>query len=104
MPAESVTVIVAVRVPWAEGVKSIPSVQLEEAARLAPQLLLEMAKSPGLAPEKARLVIVIALAPLLVNVRDWGALVAPAAVAEKVRLEGARVAVKSEPVPDNATV
>ncbi len=104
MPAESVKVIVAVRVPRADGVKSTPTVQLEEAARLPPQVLLAMAKSPGLAPEKAISVMVIALAPVLVNVRDWGVLVVPAAVAEKDRLDGASVAFKSEPVPDNATV
>ena len=104
MPAESVKVIVAVRVPSADGVKSIPTVQLDEGARLAPQVLLAMAKSPGFAPEKARSVIVIALAPLLVSVRDWGVLVDPAAVAEKVRLPGANTALVSEPVPDNPTV
>jgi len=48
---EWLKVRVASRVPAASGMKTIVTVQLEEAARLAPQVLLEIAKSPALLPK-----------------------------------------------------
>ena len=64
----SVKVRFAVRIPEIVGTKITVVVQLEEAAKVEPQLFLLILKSPGLAPVSAMLLMVIALLPVLVRV------------------------------------
>jgi hypothetical protein len=47
------------------------AVQLAAAARLVPQVLLNIVKSPGLAPEIAMLLMVMAAVPLFVSVATF---------------------------------
>jgi hypothetical protein len=107
LPAESVNVNVAERPPVAEGVNAILTVQLEDAARVAPHDLLEIAKSAELAPEIPILLTLIATKPVL-SVTDCNGPVEPTAVVAKERLAGATVAFEltggGDPVPDKATV
>jgi hypothetical protein len=64
--AVSEAVSVAVRVPLALGLKESETLQLAEAARLLPHVLLEMTKSPEFVPVTETLLMVIAeLVPLL---------------------------------------
>ena len=101
-PPLSVIMTEAVRVPVAVGVNVTLIVQLAWAPTLPPQVLVS-AKSPGFAPLRLMLVIVIACtASLLVNVTVWAALVDPTAWLPKVRLVG--VSVMSVPTPVSATV
>ncbi len=104
LPAPSVNVSVAVREPAAVGLKVMLTVQVADPARLAPQVLPAIAKSPLLDPEIATLLILIAAGPPLLSVTVWAALVSPTVVAANVRLPGATVAFAGEPTPDNATV
>lgn len=106
MPAESVNVRVAERLPEAEGVKAIPTVQLAEAGRLDPQELDWIAKSEELAPDTAMPPRLIADVLPLVRVTICIGLVEPTAVDGNVTLEGATVAVMTDavPVPVRATV
>ena len=86
---------VAVRVPDAVGLKTIEAVQLAEAARLVPQLLLEMLKSPGFAPEiETPLIVIDALVPFD-SVAACAELLEPTAVLANARLDGL-----TETVPD----
>ena len=85
---EWLKVRVAPRVPAASGVKTIVTVQLEEAARLAPQVLLEIAKSPALAPENPILLIAIGEVPMLLRVTAFGFPVEPKATLPHTRLLG----------------
>ena len=71
MPSESLKLNVAVREPGAVGPKSRFTVQLADATRLAPQVLLKTEKSPGLAPENVRLLMVIGLAFPFVRVTTF---------------------------------
>jgi hypothetical protein len=108
LPAESLNVNVAERPPVAEGLNAILTVQLEDAARVAPHDLLEMAKSAEFAPEIPILLTLIATGPVL-SVTDCNGLVEPTAVVAKDRLAGATVAFElagagEPPVPDKATV
>jgi len=64
------------------------TVQLDDAARLAPQVLLEIAKSAASAPEIAILVIEIAEAPILLNATLCGVLVEPRGTLPHERLLG----------------
>jgi hypothetical protein len=84
------------------------AVQLAEAARLVPQVLLVILKSPGSAPEVAMLLIVIAAVPPLVKVTGFGAPPAPTSTLTQFRVVGLTEAlppvVEVAPVPDNATV
>jgi hypothetical protein len=86
--ALSVNVSAAVRVPDALGENAMLAVQLAEAARLVPQVLLEIEKSPAFVPEIATLLMVIEVERLLVSVADCVALAAPTVVLEKVKLVG----------------
>jgi len=104
LPAESVIVSVAVRVPAAEGVNETEMLQLEEGAKLAPQVLPEIAKSPAFAPEMAILFTLNATVPPFVNVTVCGALVEPTASSEKDRLVGTTLALSMAPIPESATV
>ena len=67
---EWLKVRVASRVPAAWGAKIIVTLQFEEAARLAPQVLLEMEKSPALVPDIAILPRAMAEVPRLFTVTD----------------------------------
>ena len=70
----------ALRAPVADGLNVILIVQLAPAAREPPQLragFVVIAKSPGLAPDRATLLTVSALPPLLDRVANWAALVMP---------------------------
>jgi hypothetical protein len=86
---EWLMVKVASRVPAACGVKIIATVQLEEAARLSPQVLLAIAKSPAFAPEIPMLVIAICEVPTLLTVTTFGVPVEPKATLLHTRLRGA---------------
>ena len=67
--ALSVKVSVAVRVPEVVGLKMMLAVQLAEAARVDPQVVLKTEKSPGLAPEKLALLTgLTVIVPLLLLV------------------------------------
>jgi hypothetical protein len=56
------------------GLNTTEAVQLAEAARLAPQVFAEIENSPGFAPDKLTLLIVMAEAVLLVSVAVMAAL------------------------------
>jgi hypothetical protein len=104
--AESVKLNVAVRVPVAVGLKTMDAVQFAEAARLVPQVLLAMLKSPAFAPEIATLLIVIEVLRPFESVAVCPALLDPTAVLANVRLEGLAVTVPdgADPFPLSATV
>jgi hypothetical protein len=74
---ESVKLSVALRAPAAVGLKVTDAVQLADAARLAPQVLPEMAKSPAFVPEIAMLLMEIDDVSPFVSVADFAALVDP---------------------------
>jgi hypothetical protein len=87
---------VAVRVPDAVGLNTTDAVQLADAATLAPQVLVEMLKSPAFVPVMVTLETVTAAEVPLVNVADCEALPVPIAVEVNVKLEGLAVTL---PVP-----
>jgi len=61
---ESETVNVAVRVPLALGLNDTETLQFADAARLDPHVLLEITKSPGLAPAtEVPLIVIVELLP-----------------------------------------
>lgn len=70
MLALSVKFKVAVRVPVLVGLKMMFAVQLEEAPRVEPQVLLKTEKSPAFVPVKPMLLMVMAL-PALVRVTTF---------------------------------
>src|ERR1039457_7273507 len=74
--ALSVMVTDALRPPAAVGVNVTEKLQFAPAATLLPQVLV-YAKSPGLAPVTAMLVIDRVPVPVLLRVTDWVALVVP---------------------------
>ena len=86
--ALSVKVSIALREPVALGVNAMLAVQLADAARLVPQVLLEIEKSAAFVPEIATLLMVIEVERPLVSVADCVALVDPTVVLENVRLVG----------------
>jgi hypothetical protein len=67
------------------------AVQLAEAARLVPQVLLKIVKSPGLVPENAMLLMVMAVVPVFVSVTTFCAPLPPTATAAQLRLVGEAV-------------
>jgi len=69
--AESLKFSVALRAPVAFGPKMIFAVQLEDAAREAPQVVLNIRKSPGLDPVNVVLLMVIAAVPLFLSVTTF---------------------------------
>ncbi|MGC1424441.1 MAG: hypothetical protein WA815_18950 [Terracidiphilus sp.] len=85
---EWLKVRIASRAPGACGVKVIVAVQLEEAARLALQVLLEIAKSPAFVPEIPILLIAIGEVPMLFRVTAFGVPVEPKATLSHARLLG----------------
>jgi hypothetical protein len=105
-PSESLKLNVAVREPGAVGPKSRFTVQLADAARLAPQVLLYMEKSPGFAPENVRLLMVIGLAFPFVRVTTFWPPFLPMATAAQLTLVGEAVVFPAAeaPVPASGTV
>jgi hypothetical protein len=103
-PAESLNETLAMRVPTAVGVNIMLTVQLAEPARLAPQVLAAIVKSPPFAPEMLMRAMLMAAVPVLLKVIDCGELEAPTVVPANVRLPGKAVALGRLPVPVNATV
>ena len=104
---ESANDSVAVRVPLAVGLKTTLAEQLAEAARLVPQVLLLMAKSPALVPPSVTPLMVMDEVVPLLRVADWAELVDPTAVAGKPIAAGDTVTLPPEvlpPVPDRDTV
>jgi hypothetical protein len=75
--AESATLSVAERDPLVLGLNVTEMLQLAFAARLDPQLLLDMTKSPALLPAMPTLLIVIAELVLLLSVAVSAALLEP---------------------------
>jgi hypothetical protein len=65
-------VSVAVRAPSADGAKTTETAQVEEPASLAPQVLVEIVKSPAFAPETVMLRTVIAEVPTFLSVTVCG--------------------------------
>jgi hypothetical protein len=79
---------VADRSPVVVGAKTMFAVQLEEAARDDPQVLLKISKSPGSAPVNPMLLIVIAVAPLFVSVTTFCAPFPPTGTDTQFRVVG----------------
>lgn len=102
----SVKANVAVRVPIAVGLKRIAAVQPAEAARLVPQVLPEMLKSPLSVPEIAMLLMLIDPVPLLVRVAGFVPPLPPITTLPQDRLDGLTVApaLEDAPVPERGTV
>lgn len=101
--ALSLTLIVAVRVPVAPGVKVTEIVQVDFAARLESQVFVGAAKSPGSAPVNVMIPIVKAVERLLVSVTFLAALLVPTFCAANVN-EAGTTFVCTMPVPDNEAV
>jgi len=99
--ALSVTVTLAVRLPVAVGLKVTVMPQLAPAAKVLPQVLV-WAKSPGLAPPMAMLVMFKVVLARLVMVAVCGALVVPMDCEAKVKLAGANLT--AVPLPLRAAV
>jgi hypothetical protein len=105
--AASVKFNVALRVPVAVGENVTLTVQLDKAARLVPQILLEIAKSPAFVPEMAMLLMLSAVLPLFVRVVVFAPPILPSVTLAQVRLVGLTEAlppVELVPVPESVTV
>ena len=104
---ESANDSVAVRVPLAVGLNTTLAEQLADAARVLPQVLLLMAKSPALVPPSVTPLIVMDEVVPLLRVADCAELVDPTAVPGKPIALGDTITLPPEvlpPVPDNDTV
>lgn len=104
---ESANDNVAVRVPLTVGLNTTLAEQLADGARLVPQVVLLMAKSPGFAPPMAMLLIAIEDPVPLVKFADWAALVDDTAVAANPSAVGDTVTLPPGaglPVPESATI
>ena len=88
VPALSVMERVAERAPLAVGVKVMVRVQPVEGARVAPQVLEKMAKSPMLPPLRTGVVSVAVVPPVLEMVMFWLGAVWLTMVAGKVSESG----------------
>jgi hypothetical protein len=86
--AESLKFNVALRVPAAFGANVIFTVQEDDAASVVPQVLLNTLKSPGSAPVKAMLLIVIDVVLLFERVTTFCAPVFPTATDAQLTLVG----------------
>jgi len=80
--AESVNTSVEVRVPGTDGLNTIEALQLADAPRLVPQVLLEMPNSPAFPPVMATELMLMDDAVPLCRVTVWAALVDPTATFE----------------------
>ena len=90
--SESAKFNVAVRVPVAVGPKMMFAVQLAPAARVTPQVLLKTEKSPGLAPLKVMLLMLMADGLEFVSVTTFWPPLDPRTTAAQVTAEGEAVA------------
>lgn len=102
----SLTDHVAARAPAAVGLKRTLAVQLAEAARLDPQVVEEMAKSPASVPEIAAPLRLMAEEVPFVTVTVCEALAPPMPTLPKDKLDGVAVAVPGEslaPRPETET-
>jgi hypothetical protein len=97
---------VAVRVPDALGLNTMAAVQLADAARLAPHVLLDTVKSAALVPVMATPRIVMAAEVPFDSVAVCDAVLEPIEVLANVRLAGVADTLPDAPVPvpDSATV
>lgn len=86
--SESLKFRIAPRVPTAVGPKRIFTVQLAAAARVVPQVLLKMEKSPGFVPLKLMLLMLMPVPLPFVRVTIFCPLLLPIATAAQVRLAG----------------
>jgi hypothetical protein len=102
--ALSVNLRVADRAPEVEGVNVILTAQLALPARLAPQVLAEIAKSAAFVPDTEMLLIFITDPAPFVSVTDCAGLVEPTAVVAKLKLPGVTVAMGPLAAPERATV
>lgn len=93
---------VALRVPVAFGLNVTLTVQDVFAARVEPQVLEAIAKSPGFVPVKPIPLIVIDLVSRFLNVITFGALVVPTVVFGNLNAVGVRV-IAAVPVPVKLT-
>lgn len=95
----------AVRVPVAAGLNEIVAEQLEDAARLAPQVLLGIVKSAAFVPEIAMLLMLIEAAVPLLSVADIDAL-EPVFTLPNDKVAGLALTLPAAdvPVPESATV
>ena len=98
----SVMLNVAEREPVAAGEKMTAAVQLEDAARLVPQVVDETEKSPGSVPEKDGVLSVTELDVVFETVMVWALLLDPTVTLPKDNVEGAMVTLPV-PVPDTET-
>ncbi len=102
--AESVKLSVAVRAPDAVGLKTTEAEQLAAAARLAPQLLVGILKSPAFVPVIATLLIVIDAPVPFASVDDIAELLDPTLTLPNESEVGlADTDPTAAPVPVNAT-
>lgn len=95
------------RAPWrgpaADGVKVTVTLQLEDAARFAIQVLLEIKKSPAFVPEIATPLIAIGELPRLVKVTGLAIPDDPSATPSHTRLLGStRTPTTRQPVKEKA--
>jgi hypothetical protein len=93
----SVNLSVALRAPATVGAKIMSVVQLAEAARLVPQVLLKIVKSLGSVPEIAMLPMVMAVVPLFVSVIAFCAPLPATGTEAQLRLAGETVAAARYP-------
>ena len=104
--APSVNASVAEREPAAVGLNAIEAEQLAPAARLAPQVFVEIRKSVEFVPPTTMLLIAIEDVPLLVRVMAFAPPVCPTATLTQFKLVGLTAAVPEVPlvpVPESDT-
>jgi hypothetical protein len=100
----SVKFKVAVRLPVALGPNKILTVQSADAARLVPQVLLNIVKSAASVPDKAMLLMVIAPVPPFVSVTAFWAPSSPTATLTQLRLVGDGVTAARQLAPWSAHI
>jgi hypothetical protein len=94
--SESMKFSVAVLVPVAVGPKRTLAVQLTPDASVAPQVLLNTVKSPGLAPVNPRLLILIVAVPAFVSVTTFCPPLLPTTTAAQLTVAGDTVAATAD--------
>jgi hypothetical protein len=96
----------AVRAPVAAGLKRTVTEQLADAARLAPQVLLGIVKSPALVPETAMLLMLIETVVPLCSVTGIDAPLEVVLTLPNASVVGLTLtlAAPDVPVPESATV
>ena len=92
---------IPLRLPFADGLNVTLKVQLFPAAKELPQVVVS-AKSPGSVPAMAIPLIVKAVAPRLVSVTVFAALVVPTVTEPKLRVAGSSCAVVPIPLSDTS--